>query len=211
MVGEIRDAETAKLAVQAALTGHLVLSTLHTNSAAAALPRLIDMGIEPYLIASVLQLVVAQRLPRRICPHCKKAYVAPQAVVDEISKVLGTIDRFNVVEYLQRKCRAEEAQGVQEVSVKCPVDKGNGQHDVYLYKGEGCQQCGDTGYLGRIGIFEVLKVTEKIGRYIMENRGTAEIDRQAVKDGMITMIQDGYLKALEGITTIEEVMRVSRD
>jgi type IV pilus assembly protein PilB len=211
MVGEIRDGETASLAVQAALTGHLVLSTIHTNSAAAALPRLADMGIEPYLLSSVLNLVVAQRLPRRICPHCKKAYVAPQELVDEVANVLGTIDRFNVVEYLQRKCKAEEIQGAEEVSIQCPVDKGNGQFDVYLYKGEGCDQCGQTGYIGRIGIFEVLKVTDKTGRLIMENRNANEIEQQAVKDGMITMMQDGYLKALEGITTIEEVMRVSRD
>ncbi len=211
MVGEIRDPETANLAVQAALTGHLVLSTLHTNSAAAALPRLLDMGIEPYLIASVLHMALAQRLPRRICPHCKEAYPVTQEVIDDINKVLGSLQNFDVVKYLQTLCKAKgqapQTDG-ENTSVSCPVDRGNGQFDIFLYRGKGCDECEGTGYSGRIGIFEVLKVSEQIGRMIMENKTATEIEQQAVREGMIKMIQDGYLKALEGITTIEEVLRV---
>lgn len=211
MVGEIRDGETAGLAVQAALTGHLVLSTIHTNSAAASLPRLIDMGIEPYLIASVLHLVVAQRLPRRVCPNCKEAYAVSQEVIDDINRVLGSINNFDVVQYLTARCKATENSPAGEVTVKCPVDRGNGQHDIFLYRGKGCDECEHTGYEGRVGIFEVLKVSEKIGRMILENRSDVEIENVAVAEGMLKMIQDGYLKALEGITTIEEVLRVCRD
>ena len=211
MVGEIRDSETAGLAVQAALTGHLVLSTIHTNSASAALPRLIDMNIESYLIASVLQMVVAQRLPRRICNKCRQTYLAPREVMDEIKEVLSSLERFDIVQYLKTKCKSETLEGAEKVFVKCPEDRGDGTHDIYLYKGAGCQECGYTGYIGRIGIFEVLKVTEKIGRMILENRSSEEIEKEAIANGMVSMVQDGYLKALEGITTIEEVMRVSRD
>lgn len=215
MVGEIRDPETAGLAVQAALTGHLVLSTLHTNSAAAALPRLLDMEIEPYLLAAVLHMTVAQRLPRKICKNCREAYLASQEVIDDINKTLGSIRDFDVVKYLSNKCKEKEPANQQNnsgsVKVNCPVDRGNGQHDIYLYRGKGCDECEHSGYSGRIGIFEVLRVTENIGRMVMENRSAEEIERQAIKDGMVTMIQDGYLKALEGITTIEEVLRVCRE
>lgn len=217
MVGEIRDEETASLAVQAALTGHLVMSTLHTNSAAAALPRLSDMHIEPYLLASVIHTVVAQRLPRRICKHCKKAYKATPEVVENITKTLGSINNFDVVKYLTNRCEnkispdAKMNLGADDIKVKCPVEKAGGQHDVYLYKGEGCDKCEGTGYSGRIGIFEVLKVTEQIGRMIMDNSSSDDIANEAVRNGMITMVQDGYLKALDGITTIEEVLRVSKD
>ncbi len=211
MVGEIRDKETAGLAVQSALTGHLVLSTLHTNSAAAALPRLIDMKVEPYLLASVLHMVVAQRLPRRICKHCKESYVADQEVVDDINKVLGNVKDFDVVEYLKSRCETLDTDQDGILDMKCPVDRGDGNHDIYLYKGKGCDECGGTGYSGRVGIFEVLKVTEQIGRMIMENRSSDDIQQQAIKNGMVTMVQDGYLKALEGTTAIEDVLRVCRD
>ncbi|MFH1547585.1 MAG: GspE/PulE family protein [bacterium] len=217
MVGEIRDEETAGLAVQAALTGHLVLATLHTNNAASALPRLLDMHIEPYLLASVMHTVVAQRLPRRICPHCKQAYIISPEVVKNIQDTLGNLSNFNLVDYLNKRCEAkipadsEMNLGYEKVEMKCPEDKGNGQYDIYLYKGKGCDKCEGTGYTGRIGIFEVLKVTEVIGRMIMENKSDDEIGEEGKKNGMITMVQDGYLKALDGITTIEEVLRVSKD
>ncbi len=217
MVGEVRDKETASLAVQAALTGHLVMATLHTNSAASALPRLLDMNVEPYLLVSVLHTVVAQRLPRRICTHCKEAYIAPPEVVKNVKDRLSTISDFDLVAYLKNRCASRVPVdsvmnlGYEKLDMKCPIDKGNGQHDVYLYKGKGCDKCEGTGYSGRIGIFETLKVTEKIGRMIMENKSSDEINEEAVKNGMITMIQDGYLKALDGISTIEEVLRVSKD
>lgn len=212
MVGEIRDQETAQLAVQASLTGHLVLSTLHTNSAAAAVPRLLDMGIESYLLASTLRCVVAQRLPRRICKHCIKAYPASPEVLKNISEALGSIKNFNPIDYSRRIYEAskdkETADGVKLVA---PDKDPQGKDQIYLYKGEGCDRCGGLGYKGRVGIFEVLSVTEKIGRMMMEDVPESEIAKVAIGDGMITIIQDGYLKSLEGITTIEEVLRVSKD
>lgn len=223
MVGEIRDKETAGLAVQAALTGHLVFSTIHTNSASAVLPRLIDMGIEPYLIASVLQLVVAQRLPRKICPHCKKPFVPPSELYQDIVTRLSSIPQFNVIQYIQGRCQLQESESdhlpgnenssglEQNATIVCPVDKGNGEFEITLYKGEGCDECGHTGYSGRVGIFEVLKVDEVIGRMILDSKSSDEIQKTAIQRGMITVLQDGYLKALDGITTIEEVLRVSKD
>jgi len=178
MVGEIRDVETAELAIQAALTGHLVFSTLHTNSAAGAPPRLLDMEAEPYLLASSVNCVVGQRVVRRICPDCKKEYQPPPEVVEDIKKVLGDL-------YPQEK------------------------EKLVLAKGEGCEKCNDTGYRGRIGIFEVLMISEKVSRLVLERAPASEIEKQAQAEGMVVMTQDGYLKAIEGATTIEEVLRVS--
>jgi len=180
MVGEIRDQETAGLAIQAALTGHLVLSTLHTNSASGALPRLLDMQAESYLLASSMIDVVAQRVVRRICVHCKEEYQAPPKMIEDTKRVLGAL---------------------------LPTKSG----ETKLYRGRRCSECNETGYSGRIGIFEVLPVNEKIGRLILERAPASKLEAQAREDGMITMTQDGYLKALEGITTIEEVLRVSGD
>ncbi len=176
MVGEIRDEETADLAVQASLTGHLVFSTLHTNDAAGALPRLLDMRMEPYLLASSMTCVVAQRVVRKICQNCKEEYPASLEIIESIKKVLGPLYHNN---------------------------------DLKLYKGKGCEKCNKTGYLGRIGIFEVLTISEKIGRLVLERAASSSIADQAIKEGMITIKQDGYLKAIEGITTIEEVLRVA--
>ena len=179
MVGEIRDKETTALAVQAALTGHLVFSTLHTNDAAGAIPRLIDLGAEPFLLASSMTCIVAQRVVRKICLGCKEEYLAPPEVVADFKKVLGSLYK----------------QG----------DK------LKLYRGKKCAKCNNTGYYGRVGIFEVVPVTEKIGRLIMERASATDIEKQAIEEGMITMKQDGYLKVLEGVTTIEEVLRVARE
>lgn len=183
LVGEIRDKETTELAIQASLTGHLVFSTLHTNSSAGALPRLLDMEAEPFLLASSMTCVVGQRVARKICTQCKKEYVPPPEVIEDMKKVLGSLFE----------------------SVK--KNEKNGQ--IMLMRGEGCTECGDTGYLGRIGIFETLTVTEKIGRLILEHAPASKIEEQAVDEGMILMKQDGYMKALEGITSIEEVLRVA--
>lgn len=179
MVGEIRDEETAELAIQASLTGHLVFSTLHTNSASGALPRMLDMHAEPYLLASTITAIMAQRVVRRVCQTCKKPYDAPALAVEDMRHVLGKL--------------------FQETPT------------VQLWKGEGCDQCGNSGYRGRIGIFEVLPVTEKIGRLILEHAPAQEIERLAIEEGMITMKQDGYLKALEGVTTVDEVLRVAQE
>lgn len=212
MVGEIRDQETAELAVQASLTGHLVLSTLHTNSAAAAIPRLLDMGIEPYLLASTIRVVVAQRLPRKVCSHCVQAYGATPEVVENINSALSGIPNFNLVDYITRvvASRAGKEDEMSKV-LKNPIIGPDGQPIIYLYKGLGCDRCAGTGYSGRIGIFEVLDVTERISRMIMEHVTANDIDAESRKNGMISMVQDGYLKALEGITSIEEVLRVSKE
>jgi type IV pilus assembly protein PilB len=212
MVGEIRDQETAELAVQASLTGHLVLSTLHTNSAPAAIPRLLDMGIEPYLLASTMRLVVAQRLPRRICKHCIEAYPAPPEVVDEILAEFSDVRDFDIVSYINQVIAAKKQKGENGASVMKEAKMGpDGKPEIYLYRGKGCDRCGGSGYSGRVGIFEVLDITEKLSRMIMEQATSDDLLKTGKENGMLTMIEDGYLKSLEGITTIEEVLRVSRE
>lgn len=179
MVGEIRDKETTELAIQSALTGHLVFSTLHTNDAAGAIPRLLDLGAEPFLLASSMTCIVAQRVVRRICLDCKQEYTPPPEIVEDIKKILGKLYQ--------------------------------GKDKMTLYRGKKCSKCNETGYLGRIGIFEVTPVSEKIGRLILERPAAEMIEKQAVEEGMITMKQDGYLKVVEGISTIEEVLRVAEE
>lgn len=183
MVGEVRDNETADLAIQASLTGHLVFSTLHTNSSSGALPRLLDMQAEPFLLASSITCVVAQRVVRKICENCREVYTPPAEGIEEMKRVLGPL----YDSYLQSK----------------------GQSAPQLYRGKKCDKCGDSGYSGRIGIFEVLKVTEKVGKLILERAPASAIENAAIEDGMLLMQQDGYLKVLDGITTLEEVMRVA--
>lgn len=212
MVGEIRDHETAQLAVQGSLTGHLVLSTLHTNSSSAAIPRLLDMGIESYLLASTLRCVVAQRLPRRICDSCKEEYTAAPEVLSNVVETLSSISNFDVIDYVQKLAdNSKPQEGGEEFKLSGPVENPDGSKGIKLYKGKGCSRCGGSGYKGRVGVFEVLTVSEKISRLMMDNASDVEIEKTAIENGMVTMIQDGYLKALEGITTIEEVLRVSRD
>ncbi len=185
LVGEIRDGETTELAIQAALTGHLVFSTLHTNNASGAIPRLIDLGAEPFLVASALNAVVGQRIARRLCPTCKEEYVPDEAVLADMEKVVGSL---------------------------WPKDK-----PMRLYKGKGtvagatCETCGGSGYVGRLGVFEVFPVTDAISKLTLTRAPMKDIENQAITDGMITMKQDGYLKALEAVTTIEEVLRVAQD
>jgi type IV pilus assembly protein PilB len=185
MVGEIRDNETAELAVQAALTGHLVLATLHTNSAATAMPRLIDMGVEPFLLASTINVAAAQRLVRRVCDNCRKPYQATSEEVSKIAQILGSIKGFNLTNIL---------------------NKNGGK--LILTKGQGCDACSNSGYKGRIGIFEVLTITERIRTMIISHEAAQTIEKAALEDGMTTMQQDGFVKVLEGITTIEEILRV---
>ncbi len=212
MVGEIRDQETAELAIQASLTGHLVLSTLHTNSAAAAIPRLLDMGMEPYLLASTIRVLVAQRLPRKICTRCIKAVPATPGEVREITDSLSGIKNFDLIKYLTQVISAKKAKGEEGSAVlKAPEIGADGQPIIYVYEGSGCDRCGGSGYSSRIGIFEVLDVTEKISRMVMENVTAQDIENEAKSNGMITMTQDGFLKVLEGITSIEEVLRVSKE
>jgi len=181
LVGEIRDKETTQLAIQAALTGHLVFSTLHTNDSSTAIPRLIDLGGEPFLIASVLNASLAQRIVRKICVHCKEIYEPLPEIKRNITETLG--------DFLPK----QYAQGEQ----------------IRLYRGKGCLECDNTGYLGRIGIYELLIISPTVNKMILKQATAKEIEAQARTEGLIIMKQDGYLKTLEGITTIEEVLRVA--
>ncbi len=184
MVGEIRDEETAGIAINSALTGHLVLSTLHTNDAATTLPRLIDMNIEPFLIASTVHLIIAQRLVRKICVSCIESYKP-----DAQSGFFGTDPHL-----------AELVSHHAGVSFDT----------VRLYRGAGCKVCNQTGYTGRVGIFELLEMSEPVRQLIMHHATSEEIEQTAIGEGMTTMLEDGIQKALSGITTIEEVLRVAR-
>ncbi len=185
MVGEIRDKETAELAVQAALTGHLVFSTLHTNSAIGAIPRLIDMGMEPFLLVASINVVMAQRLVRKICQDCRKEVTLSKGVEDEIRKELVTVP-------------ADYLEGIDIKTLK-------------FYKGEGCEKCGHTGYTGRMGIYEVLPTTTEIQDLILAKTPAHKIMDEAIKIGMISLKQDGYVKVVRGDTTIEEVARVTTE
>jgi type IV pilus assembly protein PilB len=278
MVGEIRDGETADLAVQAALTGHVVLSTLHTNNAATCLPRLLDMGIEPFLIASTVNTVIGQRLVRRLCPKCKISYVPdtpemadlkrdfqvdialkhyketkpeeaakpapvdptaaiipsehkkgkvinPLGAIEEDSSILDKIASDpNILNRSAEEAAAAhaapktaaaptataEAPKSSEINNVDPKDLKSGQ--FILYKaGPGCGDCSTTGYQGRMGIYEVLEVNETIQKMITSHATSEEIQLAAIRDGMLTMQQDGFVKVLRGMTTVAEILRVTRE
>lgn len=198
MVGEIRDSETANLAVQAALTGHLVFSTLHTNSAAGVLPRLLDMGIEPFLIASTVNTIIGQRLVRRVSPK-RDAYLSSPIETQNIMATVG---------HLLPRTKADVVRVSTDLGYKdLPLA---GQSAYTLVKGRDTPQT-PRGYSGRAGLYEVMDVTEEIQNLIVSHATSNEIQRKAIEQGMITMRQDGYLKALQGITTLEEVNRVAAD
>jgi general secretion pathway protein E len=175
MVGEIRDLETAEVAVQAALTGHTILSTLHTNDASSTVTRLLDMGVEPFLITSTLNAVMAQRLVRRLCPHCREVYVPPPEVLRKLS-IEGKVDH---------------------------IDR--------LYRPKGCAACDGTGFRGRLCVTEVLLMNDEIARLVLARAEAREIQKVAVAHGMMTMFGDGLAKARTGLTTVEEVLRATRE
>jgi type II secretory ATPase GspE/PulE/Tfp pilus assembly ATPase PilB-like protein len=175
LIGEIRDMETADIAVRAALTGHLVFSTLHTNDAPSAIPRLTDMGVEPYLISSCLEGVIAQRLVRRICASCKEEMVPDETLLTEVASLFP------------KKAK-----------------------DAKFYKGRGCPDCNFTGFKSRIAIFEIMILNDAIRGMVVRQRPSNEIKQQAIKDGLVTLRRDGWSRVLDGMTTIEEVMRVAR-
>ncbi len=181
LVGEIRDKETTQLAIQAALTGHLVFSTLHTNDSATAIPRMIDLGGEPFLIASVLSTIMGQRIVRKVCPTCKELYEPSPEITASVKAILGNL---------------------------LPKQFIDGA-PIRLARGKGCDECNHSGYLGRIGIFEILRGSPAVNKLVMEEASSQEIETQARNEGMALMKQDGYLKALAGLTTIDEVMRVT--
>ncbi|MGB4762407.1 MAG: GspE/PulE family protein [Candidatus Saccharimonas sp.] len=208
MVGEIRDGETANLGVQAALTGHLVFSTLHTNNAATCLPRLLDMGIEPFLIASTVKAVVGQRLVRRLCMTCRIKYTPTESEITEITKLFN-LKETQTFEYVH----GLELQAMeQKVGGDTPV--GTDEKTVLaLWKActEGCDDCGHTGYKGRMGIYEVLGISSTVQTLIMSGATSNQIQDQAIQEGMTTMQTDGLVKTLRGNTTLEEVLRVTRE
>lgn len=182
MVGEIRDQETAEVSMQAALTGHMVLSTLHTNDAAGAVPRLLNMGIKPFVVAPALSCVLAQRLVRRLCQHCKKPVSISPTLMDQVKILLNSVPKTSGI----------------------AVPK-----ELRFFHGEGCEECHHLGYSGRIGIYEVLENTDNIQKLIFSESSMVDFKKAGQAQGMITMVQDGLLKALEGVTDVEEVFRVA--
>lgn len=187
MVGEIRDGETAELAIHAALTGHLVLSTLHTNDAIGAIPRLVDMGIEPFLLSSSLQAVAAQRLVRRICDSCKEEFPVTEIQMERIKTLFQTIPKVEI-----------EAYGLDE------------NMKLIFFQGKGCDKCGMTGYKGRIALYETIEIDDAFHDIIADQKGNeGAVGKAAMAQGMLLMKQDGLLKVLKGITTLSEVERVT--
>lgn len=194
MVGEIRDQETAEIAIHSAMTGHLVLSTLHTNDAPTTLPRLIDMGVPPFLVAYTVNIIVGQRLVRKICKYCKKEYKLNEIESKQLSRLFNTeklIKLFKEVNVLKKG----------ETSLK----------DLIFYKGDGCKKCGQSGYKGRLGIYEVMDIDDAIIKKINDQGTAGQIKELAQKNGMITMSEDGLIKAKLGITTVNEVFRVTKE
>jgi general secretion pathway protein E len=176
MIGEIRDLETAQIAVQSALTGHLVLSTVHTNDAPSTVNRLLDMGVEDYLLTSTVIGILAQRLVRKLCPHCKESYAALPELVEQMR-----LRRFSQ------------------------------EREITLWHAKGCSQCAQTGYMGRLSILEMMPMTDKVRSLVMKHATAADLRAEAIRDGMVTMYEDGLRKALAGVTTFEEELRATRE
>ncbi|NCU42304.1 MAG: type II/IV secretion system protein [Candidatus Moranbacteria bacterium] len=195
MVGEIRDEETMEIALHAAMTGHLVLSTLHTNSASASIPRLLDMGAEPFLVASTINAIVAQRLVRKLCPDCRKPRILSEK---ELATMKKSMDMDSILLYIQKSLR--------EVKKEIQI-----WDDVELFSPVGCDRCGNSGYKGRLGIFEVLEMTNDLRKKISEQATSNVIEDVSRREGMYTMIEDGMLKASRGLTSIEEILRVTQE
>ena len=189
MVGEIRDLETAEIAINAALTGHLVISTLHTNDASGTIPRLIAMNVKPFLIAPAINAMIGQRLVRKICPNCKKEIELDNQSFSRVIKILANIPN-------------ESGSRISDSDLK----------KLKFFKGSGCEECQGLGYKNRVGIFEIMTMNKEIENLVIHGQ-VSEYDMRdiAIKSGMITMIQDGLLKAADGITTVEEVFRVAKD
>ena len=183
MIGEIRDLDTANIAAQASLTGHLVLATLHTKSAAETLERLMNMGMRGYVLAASIDLIIAQRLVRKICPHCREEYEADH-------------DQAEIIKWMMKDIGIEN------------VGKAKKDTAYKLYRGTGCEKCGNSGYKGRLGVFEVLYFTQKIRDLIRDGASPAEILDEARKNDLMVMREDGILKAMKGETTLEELFKV---
>lgn len=193
MVGEIRDPETAGIAINAAMTGHLVLSTLHTNDAVTSLPRLIDMGVPSFLVAFTTNLIIAQRLVRKVCKKCIKPYKLNPGQIAELKKFFNT---EAILEELKREKFIKPSDTLKTLK---------------FYRGEGCRECGSDGYKGRIGIFEVLEITREVSDLIHAKARAEDFKDAAQKQKMITLVEDGFIKAIKGMTTLEEVVRVTKE
>lgn len=196
MVGEIRDQETLEIAMHAAMTGHLVLSTIHTNSAAATLPRMLDMGAEPFLVASTVNVIIAQRLVRRLCVECKKSYQLDAKEVDSLGKLY---DLESLMTFLKK-----------DPLVKKSMEKVKTWEDITFYKTVGCDQC-NGGYKGRVGIYEVLEMESNIRKLVTQSAATEALEEAARANGMATMVEDGFLKIVQGVTSLEEVMGATKE
>ncbi|MFA5871823.1 MAG: ATPase, T2SS/T4P/T4SS family [Parcubacteria group bacterium] len=195
MIGEIRDKETMEIAIHAAMTGHLVLSTLHTNSAAGAIPRLLDMGAESFLVASTINVVVGQRLLRKLCSDCRQPFNLDEELSASLKK---QVDIARIVEIAKKNNLID-------------VKSGNDWKDLQFWRPGGCSRCNQEGYKGRVGIYEVLDVSESIAQMIGKQATSDEIEKKGTEEGMLKLVEDGFIKALQGITSIEEVLRVTKE
>lgn len=193
MVGEIRDGETAEIATNAAMTGHLVFATLHTNDAVTSLPRLVDMGVPRFLVAFTANMIIAQRLVRKICKDCKESFKLSS---DQLKEVTDLYDIDDILNNLAKRGFLKKKESLEKLE---------------FFRGAGCKQCGDQGYKGRMGIYEVLEVTEKVQELINKNATGPEIMAAAREEGMISIVEDAFFKALNGLTTLGEIMRVTKE
>ncbi|MBP5993302.1 MAG: Flp pilus assembly complex ATPase component TadA [Candidatus Moranbacteria bacterium] len=198
MVGEIRDQETLEIAMHAAMTGHLVLSTLHTNSAAATLPRMLDMGAEPFLIASTVNVIIAQRLVRKLCAECRKPYQLDEKQMEALSKSYDIDQIFKTLQTTPETAKI--------------VGSAKSMRDLTFYMNGGCDQCGGEGYRGRLGIYEVLEMETNIRKLVTQAATTEDLENMARQEnGMCSMVEDGFMKVVNGLTTIEEIMRATKE
>jgi type IV pilus assembly protein PilB len=218
MVGEIRDGETADLAVQAALTGHLVFSTLHTNNAATCLPRLLDMDIEPFLIASTIRIIIGQRLVRKLCPDCRELYEPTDTEINQIMKsfrLTGAQSMSSLHALESNALNAGIGTKISSKTNKAPSDEvittEKNIRKLWRAHDGGCDTCNHTGYKGRMGIYEVLPNSQAIQQLIIGHAPSEELEKQAIAEGMVTMQVDGLVKALRGMTTVEEILRVTAE
>lgn len=218
MIGEIRDSETAGLAVQAALTGHLVFATLHTNNAATCLPRLLDMGIEPFLIASTVRAVVGQRLVRKLCTDCRESYAPDEAAKKQLDEIFGVgkSETMKKIHSLEKEAldggvgKSSEANNTKSSTNELSTTEAK-INRLWRAHDNGCNACGNTGYKGRVGIYEVLGNSPSIQKLIVSSSTSDEIQNKAIDEGMLTMQLDGFVKALRGQTSIEEILRVTTE
>jgi type II secretory ATPase GspE/PulE/Tfp pilus assembly ATPase PilB-like protein len=194
LVGEIRDQDTAQIAIESSMTGHMVFTTVHANNTSVSIPRLLEMGIEPFLLTAAINSLLAQRLVRKLCPQCIQAKVYPAETLQLVYKEKNIID---IIKKISSKYYSEEE-----------IKQLEFENEYVFYKGMGCKSCGFTGYKGRIGIFELMEFDDEIKNAIMGGINADKIEDIAVKNGMTTMLENGVEKALSGITSLEEIIRV---